>query len=164
MKISRFAAVSLSFFALVPLSFAIADGVKKKRASSQQSQERLFRLGVALLQYSDDYDGKLPPMTDAKVARKALYSYAFDTDFFQPGTTKPWQPNPALSGRKHAEVSDEIVAFYAAKPAKDGARDVLLLPPFDPKIVHYESNSGFVRDSVKSLSKAEWQQVKPAEK
>ena len=163
MKITRFSAGFLSLLLLVPLSLALADSAGKNRENSRQSQDRLFRLGVALLQYSDDYDGKLPPMADAKTARKALDSYAFGDDFLQPGTAKLWQPNPALSGAKHAELSDKTVAFYAIQPAKDGLRDMLLLPPFDPKIVHYESNSGFVKNYIRALSNAEWQAIKPGE-
>lgn len=153
----------LPLLTFLPLSFAIAQGAEKMSAR-QASQERLFHLGVALLQYSDDYDGHLPPMTDAQTTRKALFGYALDADFVQPETEMLYAPNPALSGKKHADLSNDIVAFYETVPAKDRSRNVLLLPPFDPKIVHYENNSGFVKDYIKLLSPEQWRKIEPTAK
>ena len=159
MRSTRFSVRFLPLVALVPLSFAIADSAAKMQANTQQSQDRLFHLGVALLQYSDDYDGHLPPMTNAKTARQTLRGYALESDFLQPGTSIPYAPNPALSGKSHADFNDvQIWAFSETKTAKDKSRNVLFLPRFDPKIVHYEENSGFVRNSIKTVSKAEWRQ------
>ena len=150
---------------LVLLSFAIADSTAKMHANAQQSQDRLFRLGVALLQYSDDYDGKLPPMTDAQTAHKALTSYAYETDFLQPETSSFYLPNPALSGKNHADFNDvQIWAFSETKAAKDQSRNVLFLPKFDSNIVHFAENSGFVKDSIRAVSEAEWRKIKSNKK
>ena len=153
----------LPLLALVPISLAVADGAAKKPTTARStSQEHLFKLGVALLQYSDDYDGHLPPMADAQTAHQALLGYALEADFYQPGTTALYAPNPALSGQKHADYSkDQIVAFYATTPAEDSEREVLFLPPFDPKIVHWDYNSEFVKDYIKFLPENAWQKVNP---
>lgn len=108
----------------------------------------LKQLGLAFMQYTQDYDEKLPPMKTAAAAKKALYPYAkTDSIFEQPQTHTLFQPNTSLSGRSLASFNNpsSMVIYYETAPEDDGLRAVL-----------------FLDGHVKRLSGADWQQAKTA--
>lgn len=108
----------------------------------------LKQIGLALLQYIQDYDETLPPMKNAAVVKTALYPYVrSDAVFEQPQTHTLYQPNSSLSHRKLASFNDpsSMVVYYEAAPEDDGLRAVL-----------------FLDGHVKRLAKADWQRVRTA--
>lgn len=99
-------------------------------ANNRLSLSNLKQIGLAMIQYVQDYDEKLPPMKSAAVAKKALYPFVKDDAVFQqPQTHEPYQPNTSLSGRSLAsfERPAEMVIYYEAGPAPDGTRGVVFL-------------------------------------
>ncbi len=108
----------------------------------------LKQIGLAVMQYMQDYDEKLPPMKTPAVAKKALFPYVkSDSVFEQPQTHTLFQPNTSLSGRSLASFDNltSMVVYYEAAPEADGLRAVL-----------------FLDGHVKRLSDADWQQAKTA--
>lgn len=106
------------------------------------------QLGLAFIQYTQDYDEKLPPMKTAAAAKTALFPYAkSDSVFEQPQTHALFQPNTSLSGRSLATFNDpaSMVIYYEAAPEDDGQRAVL-----------------FLDGHVKRMADADWQRVKSA--
>lgn len=106
------------------------------------------QLGLALDQYIQDYDEKLPPMKTAAIAKKVLYPYAkTDSVFEQPQTHTLFQPNTSLSGRSLAsfDTPASMVIYYEDAPEADGLRAVL-----------------FLDGHVRRLADADWQRVKTA--
>ncbi|HEX8236979.1 MAG TPA: hypothetical protein VF600_13560 [Abditibacteriaceae bacterium] len=111
-----------------------------------QSVSNLKQLGLALMQYTQDYDEKLPPMRSAHSLQQmrearlnppqtatvqyVLQPYARNVDIFRhPGTRRIYRPNPYLSRKSLAAFDNpsQMVAFYEAAPAPDGRRAVLYL-------------------------------------
>jgi hypothetical protein len=89
---------------------------------------RLKQLALAFQMYVQDYDDRLPPMTNPAAVKKALFPYVkSEAVFVHPTTREPYQPNPALSHRKliSIEQPDKVVAFYEAHPSADGTRRVV---------------------------------------
>jgi prepilin-type processing-associated H-X9-DG protein len=111
-----------------------------------QSTSNLKQVGLALLQYAQDYDEKLPAMRSAHslqqirearlnppktaTVQHVLQPYARNVEIFRhPGTNRIYRPNPFLSRKSLAtfEEPSRIVAFYEADPGRDGRRAVLYL-------------------------------------
>ncbi len=112
------------------------------------SVSNLKQLGLAFVQYTQDYDEKLPPMKTAETAKTALYPYVKEDSIFeQPPTHTLYQPNTSLSGRTLASFDNPstMVIYYEATPADDGLRAVL-----------------FLDGHVKRISEADWQSAKTA--
>jgi prepilin-type processing-associated H-X9-DG protein len=110
----------------------------------------LKQLGIAFEMYVQDYDDRLPPMTNPAAVKKALFPYVkSEAVFVHPTTREPYQPNPALSHRKRGSIEqpDKVVAFYEAHPSTDGTRRVL-----------------FADGHVEHVSEAVWPQVQRASK
>jgi prepilin-type processing-associated H-X9-DG protein len=94
------------------------------------SVRNLRHLGIAFAIYVQDYDDRLPPMTNPAVVKRALFPYAkSEFVFVHPTTREPYQPIPALSHRKLASIEqpEKVVAFYEAHPLTDGTRGVLFV-------------------------------------
>lgn len=115
-------------------------------AADAQSMTNLRLLGLALAQYAQDYDEKLPPMRSAhsqQQMREArlnppqtatvqylLQPYARSIEIFRhPGTKRIYRPNPFLSRKSLAAIDNpaQMVTFYEAVPSADGRRAVLYL-------------------------------------
>ncbi len=106
------------------------------------------QLGLAFVQYTQDYDEKLPPMKSAAGAKKVLFPYVkADSVFEQPQTHTLFQPNTSLSGRSLATFNDpsSMVIYYEAAPEDDGLRAVL-----------------FLDGRVKRLADTDWQRARTA--
>lgn len=118
----------------------------KAKATPQDTQgsvNNLRQIGLALMQYTQDYDEKLPPMRSAQsqaqmaappgrlvTVQQALQPYVRSTKIFSHPTTREiYRPNPALSGVNMSEIqnSARTVAFWERSPAGDGRRAVLYL-------------------------------------
>ena len=117
--------------------------------ANAQSTSNLKQIGLGLLQYTQDYDEKLPPMRSAQsmaeiensarqqrpsgklsTVQQVVYPYVRNSQIFaHPTTRQLYRPNLNLSGRGLAEVNEpaRTVAFYEAAPANDGTRAVLYL-------------------------------------
>jgi prepilin-type processing-associated H-X9-DG protein len=115
-------------------------------AAEAQSVANLRQVGLALAQYAQDYDEKLPPMRSAhslQQMREArlnppqtatvqylLQPYARSIEIFRhPGTKRIYRPNPFLSRKSLAAINSpaQMVTFYEAVPAANGRRAVLFL-------------------------------------
>lgn len=89
------------------------------------SARNLQKLGQHLKRYVQRRDGNLPPMTDAASTRNAVIRYAgyqSRTAFVEPKTNQIYRPNPALSGKKLAQIANaaQLIAFYEPKAGADG--------------------------------------------
>ena len=112
------------------------------------STSNLKQIGLALIQYTQDYDEVLPPMKSAAVTKAAIYPYVkSDAVFQEPPANVPYQPNTSLSHRKLASFQDpaSMAVYYEPAPQSDGLRAVL-----------------FLDGHVKRLANADWQRVKSA--
>jgi hypothetical protein len=121
---SAAAALGLSWLIIAP---AYGPSTMGRRVTSL---DNLRQLGVAFAMYVQDYDDRLPPMTNPAVVKKALFPYVkSEAVFVQPTTREPYQPNPALSHRKLASIEqpDRVVAFYEGRPSMPGARWVVFV-------------------------------------
>lgn len=99
-------------------------------AYESRSLSNLKQIGLAMAQYIQDNDEKLPPMKSAAVTKKALFPFVkTDAVFQQPQTHDPYLPNTSLSGRSLASFKDpsSMVIYYEAGPAPDGTRGVVFL-------------------------------------
>ena len=94
------------------------------------SLSNLKQLGLAMTEYMQDNDEKLPPMKSADAAQKALFPYVKKEDVFQqPPIHEPYLPNTSLSGRPLASFNNPatMVVYYEADSGPDGMRAVLFL-------------------------------------
>jgi len=124
-------------------------------AQAQNAQEdeaasvsNLKQLGLAMSQYMQDSDEKLPPMQSAAVTKKAIFPFVKSDDVFQyPQTHEPYLPNTSLSGRSLASFNSpsDMVIYYEAVPAPDGTRGV-----------------AFLDGHVKRIPESEWPALKSA--
>jgi hypothetical protein len=130
---------------------AFVSGYRSGHASMKywkpvSSLSNLRTIGAALLLYTQENQGVLPPMDDWKTLKPLLITYAPRDDFFvRPRTKELYRANASLSGRKLAEIVRPgiVVAFYEAGPAPDGTRNVV-----------------FLDDKAKRVSAAEWGKLK----
>lgn len=116
----------------------------------RSSRANVRRLAVALLQYAQDNDERLPPMRDAQSARAALTPYVPEERFWlHPWTGEPFEPNPALSYRRLGHIANpgEVAAFFAPRPGWRGRRTV-----------------GFLDGHVERVPEENWPDVKQASK
>lgn len=115
---------------------------------NEESVSNLKQVGLALLQYTQDYDEKLPPMRSATSVRQittnrdprratvqeVLQPYARSVEIFRhPRTRELYRPNAWLSRKSLAQIENleqdltATVAFYEASPWRDRKRAVLFL-------------------------------------
>lgn len=102
---------------------------KRVQETNSASLTNLRKLGTALLTYERERK-VLPLFDDARTAQEELVLYVSGKEvFLQPETKKPYQPNPALSGKKRADFDKpaETVVLYEATASADGTRGVLFL-------------------------------------
>lgn len=98
--------------------------------ATAESVVNLKQLGLALIQYTQDYDEALPPMKKYAKTQEILLPYIKDVSVFtNPITKEPYQANPVISGVSLAKIENpsETVAFYEGSPAADGTRGVCFL-------------------------------------
>jgi hypothetical protein len=109
------------------------------------SMSNLKQLGLALMQYTQDYDDMLPQMNSATSERQIrgpapvpsrvtvqqrLWPYARAVEIFRHPTTKQiYRPNSFLSRKARDSFKSPamVVTFYEASPDADGLRAVLYL-------------------------------------
>ena len=123
-------------------------GDAQDNAVAASSDSNLKQLGLAMIQYTQDYDEMMPPMKDAATTKKALYPYVKNDDvFLSPKTHQPYLPNTSLSHRTLASFNSpaEMVIYYEAAPAPDNTRALL-----------------FLDGHVKRVPEAEWPSLKAA--
>ena len=119
-------------------------------ALNQRVTSDLKQIGLAMLQYTQDYDEKLPPMRSSQsmadirkhensewdnpsraTVQQVLQPYMKSSEIFaHPTTREIYRPNLNLSGRNLASLTtspEQIITFYEASPAPDGTRAVLYL-------------------------------------
>jgi SAM-dependent methyltransferase len=101
----------------------------REQAAEATGLQNLLALGAAVLAYTQDGDKTLPPLRDAAATEKALAPYCkLKNAFISPDTGERYLTNPALAGRKLADIAKpgETVVFYDAKPVNN-LRAVLYL-------------------------------------
>jgi len=102
----------------------LARAMREERPDAS-SLTNLMQLGLAVVMYSQDWDGVLPPMEDAATVQEALWPYVKSRDvFYHPETGDPYQPNASVSGKRLADFPHpkDIIIFYEVTPAADGGR------------------------------------------
>lgn len=119
--------------------FSLEEELKSSATNvSEPSIANLKQIGLAMTEYTQDYDEKLPPMQSAAAVQKALFPYVKKADVFQqPQTHEPYLPNTSLSGRSLASFDNPatMVVYYEAGPGPDGMRAVLFLDGH-AKLIH----------------------------
>jgi len=115
---------------------------------NQVSVDHLKQIGLALTQYTQDYDEALPPMKTAAQADDALYPYLKNRSLLEhPATHELYQVNTSLSHRNMASFQNlsTMVVYFEARPDADGLRAVL-----------------FLDGHVERIEEAKWRQLKAA--
>ncbi len=114
--------------------FSLVDALSPVAAAepdpNQTSVSNLKEIGLALVQYVQDYDENLPPMKTVSEVDEAIYPYLKDRKLLeQPKTHELYQVNTSLSHRSLASFNEPatMVTYYEASPADDGLRAVLFL-------------------------------------
>ena len=110
--------------------------------------EAMHGLVVATAFYSQEHNGKLPPMKNAAVLRRALVHYATKDSFVSPASGTPFVPNSTLAGRTLDSLSNQTALFYDVKP---------LSGPNSPKQLFRVV--GF-KDHVKTVPEFSWPATK----
>jgi len=131
--------------AYTPVTQAQAQAAQESEVTSLSN---LKLLGLAMVQYMQDSDGKLPSMKSAAVTKKALFPFVMIDDAFQqPRTHQPYPPNTSLSGRSLASFQNPatMVIYYETAPAPDGTRGV-----------------AFLDGNAKRIPESEWPALKAA--
>src|SRR4051812_17068200 len=101
----------VSVLAVLSVSVTVARiGLATPQPVARSSRDNFVKLGIALLQYSDDFGGALPPMQNAAVAKNALANFVRDDSLFvQPKSRVAYATNPNLSGKPHAAFNTRKV-------------------------------------------------------
>ncbi|RYG57428.1 hypothetical protein EON80_28270 [bacterium] len=155
---------------------------ERKQADSE-TRKNLYQLGVALQQYSENYDDVLPPAHDIAQLQKILLPYLkSQSPFSDPRTGQAFAYNWSLSQQSMATVylssfnkKQALVAFYESKASPQGERLALFLPKPDlykgnsPRFHHPNGNQDPFgggplgsKWEVKSIVAADWIKVKLA--
>ena len=100
---------------------------------NMRSVSNLKMIGLAWSMYADDYNDKLPDLSDAQSMKNALARYLNNNTaqaeraFVQPNTGRPYQPNSSLTykERRGFNAPSNVAVVYEDAPAKDGTRGVL---------------------------------------
>ena len=87
----------------------------------------LKQLGLGTLMYSQDWDGKLPPMKSAAAYQKAIMPYVKNMGIFVcPVTKAPYAPVASLSGKLITRIKSPAatVAIQDSRPHPNGWKSV----------------------------------------
>lgn len=129
------------------LSYIVLSGFRETPNKFDfQSMQHLSSLGMALNQYAQEYDEKLPPMQNIAAFKKEIFIYIKDESFFvQPSNGKPYVTNSKLMGKTLKDIADpaNMVALYEAQPGIDNKRAVV-----------------FMDMHVKRVTAAQWAKIK----
>ena len=91
----------------------------------------------ATLQYTQDYDEKLPPTDTQADFQTAVGPYVRDSrDFYSPQTGQPFAPNSAISEMSLSQISQpfsQVVVVQSSVPEPDG---LLTIGYLDGHVVH----------------------------
>jgi hypothetical protein len=118
----------------------------KKQQTLLTSLDHLIRIGRALVEYSQEKNGRLPPMNDVPTLRKTLSTLVKADDFVNPITGEPYKLNSSLSNHKWLELkkrSKDTVVVYEGTAAPDSSHGVV-----------------FVTGEARRVSKREWLRLK----
>ncbi len=149
--------LSLTLFAFVGVNrWGWGQDSPRLAAIQASSKSNLKILGLAVMQYTQDYDEKLPPLKSPTKAEEVLYPYARTRSIFRHPTTKEryvW--NITLSGENIGQYVGDIMAdetqskaaqiplVFEMRPAPNGKRNV-----------------AFLDGHVTELTEAQWRQAK----
>jgi hypothetical protein len=125
-RIGSSVAVALGLAGLV----APVIGQRREMGRTISSLDHLKQLALAFLMYTQDYDGRLPPMEDPVAMKRALLPYVkWEAAFVHPISDEPYQPNSSLSQRVLASIAEPetVVACYEAHPTTPETRGVVFL-------------------------------------
>ncbi len=98
---------------------------KESDAPPLADDSRLRLLATAVLQYSQDFDGKLPPLDGEAVFREATKPYVRnDRDFIERATGKAFGRNASLAARAVSSIANpsKTVMLFARAAQPGGAR------------------------------------------
>ncbi len=118
----------------------------RQAAQNSSSSSNMKQVMFAILQYTQDYDEKDPPMQSMYVLKKAILPYVRNEEIFrQPSTKTFYVPNAALSKKPLAKIAEpsRTAAIYEAQPDSNGIRAV-----------------AFADGHVKRITPAEWTKIK----
>lgn len=96
------------------------------------SDANLRQLRSALLRYTRQRGGTLPPMQNASALRRALTRSigGYNATYYaHPTTAQAYRPNSLLSGKNLRQIGNQtrLVALYEATPGGDGKRSAIFL-------------------------------------
>ncbi len=163
MKSLKKSSVRFATFVAVPVLLASATAwgnPAKAPEEKPEAAEDLGRIGLSLLQYAEDFNHTLPPMTDTNTAAKATKDYYKESEgiFVNSQTGQKYQPNTSLSDKKlDALKAGNIVLFYEPTSSSDNKRWVLMLLPKAGDDYDY-SKGGWVRQ----IDEKDWPKLKQA--
>jgi len=96
--------------------------VLEVKEAEADSMSNLKQVGLAMMQYVQDYDEVYPPMKSQEKVRKVLEPYVRNTSIFiHPGSKQPYQFNANLSGKNLAKIAEPAAMVAAFEPVPDGS-------------------------------------------
>jgi hypothetical protein len=132
------------------------------RVGHNQSGEVLHALTIDISQYTQDNQGRLPPMKNYADFKAAVWPYAKSDALFRAydNSTHLFLPNPNLSQKKVMGVTKLTVLLYESEPSKaDNSRWVAFLPESVLPSA-FGGDPDFIR--LKQVKEADWQRLKVA--
>ena len=120
---------------LLIAQWTIAAGQRMARARGKAGAVAcvtdLRHLGLAVAEYTQDYDERLPPMQTPQALQTAVIPYnQFPEDFICPDTGLAYIPNAALSGQAIPSLGSNIDTIEVARdaaPHEDGETAIIYL-------------------------------------
>ncbi len=129
------------------LSYIVLSGFRETPNKLDfESMTNLKQLGIALIQYAQEYDEIYPPMQNMYQLKKVMQPYIKDDKVFvQPSNKKFYVPNVALSKMSMARLhyAEKFAAIYEVEVGSDGKRAV-----------------AFADGHVKRVTPIEWTKIK----
>lgn len=168
----RIPTVCVMSCALLSVAMLTLNGVARS-ASQANSANNLHALSLALMQYAQDYDEKLPPVQNPFHMRFFLGPYVEDPSAFVGEGNKPFFFNLKLSGRtldpvyrEGYEKGEGVVAFFERQPRPDGSRWLnRMAKPIEyfgnqPVWAYTGEDATLDRPTVERVTAQQWQQTK----
>ena len=129
--------------------------VQQAQQREQQAEQQITALSNArqimlgMIQYTQDYDNKLPLTTSAAAFKNAVYPYVkSESTFIDPDTNTPFRYNSKLSKFPLSKINrpDIDVVLYSDQPNSQGNRIV-----------------GFADGRAKQITESTWQALKKSQ-
>lgn len=129
---------------------SIGTDIVQEKDASAESVSNLKQLGLAVMQYLQDYDETYPPIKGASQVKNALMPYVKSASvFLDPHTKQQYKFNPKLSGLTLAKLADPAGTVLAYEPGPDKSKTRAV---------------AFADGHVKRIPEQEWTKLKAKQK